>query len=337
MEGRGDGGGSSRGGSSEEVDEHGVQGYLSVIESPAMNSEKTGLLTAMLRLETRPHVLKVFSETARWHGQGEKGYFHGAPEDWNLVASALQSEESLSVLVAQRLSKAREGGKALRREDARATALQNALEVLPQDLHRKIVPATRTFLLRRTSKTMRAAVAKLDTVVVSRSGVKFRNGAGLKDKLNWLNAWCRMTVLDLNNCDLQEGGGQAIADVMRVNTTLTNLILVRNELGEGGAQAIAAALRENRTLTNLILHGNELGEGGGQAIADVLRVNTTLTNLNLGYNELGEGGGQAIAAALRVNTTLTELDLGVNFVGEGGGQAIADVLRVNTTLTNLNL
>ncbi len=39
-----------------------------------------------------------------------------------------------------------------------------------------------------------------------------------------------MTVLDLNDCDLQEGGGQAIADVLRVNTTLTNLNLYWNEL-----------------------------------------------------------------------------------------------------------
>ena len=70
-----------------------VQDYLSVIDSSAMNnSEKTGRLTDMLRLETRPFVLKVFSETARWHGQGEKGYFYGAPGDWNLVASALQCE-----------------------------------------------------------------------------------------------------------------------------------------------------------------------------------------------------------------------------------------------------
>ena len=72
------------------VEEHGVRDYLSVIESPAMNSEKTGLLTAMLRLETRPFVLKFFKETARWHA--EKGYFHGDPGDWNLVASALQCE-----------------------------------------------------------------------------------------------------------------------------------------------------------------------------------------------------------------------------------------------------
>ena len=160
--------------------------------------------------------------------------------------------------------------------DARATmGLQNALELLPQELHHKMLPANRTFVLRRTSKTMRAAVenAKLDTVVKRRYGVKFPNGAGLQDKLNGLNAWCRVTVLDLNECELREGGAQAIAAGLRVNHTLTELNLERNGLGEGAAQAIAAALRENHTLTKLHLCNNELGEGGGQAIAAALRVN----------------------------------------------------------------
>ena len=71
-----------------------VQDYLSVIESPAMDSKKTELITAMLRLETRPHVLKVFSERAMWRGQGEEGYFHGAPEDWNCVAAALRTSRA---------------------------------------------------------------------------------------------------------------------------------------------------------------------------------------------------------------------------------------------------
>jgi hypothetical protein len=157
----------------------------------------------------------------------------------------------------------------MEQRDATATiGLQDVLEVLPEEIHRKIVPATRTFVLRRTSKTMCAAVenAKLDTIVVRKSGVKFRNGAGLQDKFNGLNAWCRVTVLDLRKCDLQEC-----------------------DLQEGGAQAIAAVLRVNTTLTNLDLHYNQLGDGGGQAIASALRVNTTLTNLNLEYNELGEG------------------------------------------------
>ena len=98
-------------------------------------------------------------------------------------------------------------------------ALQNALEVLPQEMHNKLLPVTRTFVLRRTSKTMLAAVdnAKVDVVVVRRSGVKFRNGEGLLDKLNGLNAWCRVTELRLEECALGEGGGQAIAAALRVN------------------------------------------------------------------------------------------------------------------------
>ena len=79
------------------VEEHGVKDYLSVIESQELDSKKTELITAMLRPETRPHVLKVFSERATWRGQGEKGYFHGAPEDWNCVVAALRSE-TLSAL-----------------------------------------------------------------------------------------------------------------------------------------------------------------------------------------------------------------------------------------------
>ena len=82
-------------GDDDEVGEHGVQDYLSVIESQAMDSKKTELLTAMLRLEMRPLVLKVFSEITMWRGQGENGYFHGAPKDWNLVASALRSTEEV--------------------------------------------------------------------------------------------------------------------------------------------------------------------------------------------------------------------------------------------------
>ena len=147
--------------------------------------------------------------------------------------------------------------------DARATmGLQHALELLPQEMLNKIVPASRTFVLRRTSKTMCAAVenAKLDTFVVRSSGVKFPNGAGLQDKFNGLNALCRVTVLDLNQCELRKGGGQAIADVLRENRTLTNLNLGDNRLGQGGGQAIAAVLRVNTTLTELNLWGNELGE-----------------------------------------------------------------------------
>ena len=55
-------------------------------------------------------------------------------------------------------------------------------------MHSKIVPATRTFVMRRTSKTMRAAVENAEVDVVVVSGVEFRNGEGLLHKFNGLNA-----------------------------------------------------------------------------------------------------------------------------------------------------
>jgi len=82
-----------------------------------------------------------------------------------------------------------------------------------------------------------------------------------------------------------------------------------NGLGEGGGRALAETLRLNTTLTSLNLRGNGLREGGGQALAETLRLlNKTVTSLNLRSNGLGEGGGRALAEALRLNTTVTSLE-----------------------------
>ena len=47
-----------------------------------------------------------------------------------------------------------------------------------------------------------------NAVVQARRGVQFPDGRGLMDKLNGLNAWCKVTVLRLESCSLGEGGGQ---------------------------------------------------------------------------------------------------------------------------------
>jgi hypothetical protein len=107
-----------------------------------------------------------------------------------------------------------------------------------------------------------------------------------------------------------EGGGRALAEALRLNTTVTSLDLGVNDMGEGGA--LAEILRLNTTLESLNLRENGLGEGGGRALAEALRLTTTLASLNLYYNGLGEGGGRALAEALRLNAMLTSLNLGAN-------------------------
>ena len=167
--------------------------------------------------------------------------------------------------------------------------LQDAIELLPVEMLSKIVPPTRTFILRLTSKTIRTAVetAKLDVVVERKRGIKFSNGTGLRDKLNSLNEWCKVIVLRLVEC----------------------------ELGDDGAREIAAALRVNSTIQTFNLEGNSVGDDGGREIAVALRVNITIQMINLGANRVGDDGAREIAAALRVNSTFQTLNLSNNSVG----------------------
>ena len=96
--------------------------------------------------------------------------------------------------------------------------------------------------------------------------------------MNGLNAWCKVTVLRLYSCRLRNGGARALAQVLRLDTTLTSLDFVGN------------------------------GLGGGRALVETLRLNTTVTSFNLGFSALLEVGGRVLAEALRLNTTVTSLN-----------------------------
>ena len=70
---------------------------------------------------------------------------------------------------------------------------------------------------------------------------------------------------------------------------MTLLALYYNGLGEGGGRAIAETLRLNTTVTSLALYYNGLGEVGGRALAEALRLNTSVASLDLsGFNDLKE-------------------------------------------------
>ena len=87
-------------------------------------------------------------------------------------------------------------------------SLADALKLLPDELHVKMLPADRVFRLLETSKSMRMAVqnAKVHAHVKARSGVRFPDGQGLPENLNRLMAGCNITMLDLGHCKLGEGG-----------------------------------------------------------------------------------------------------------------------------------
>ena len=114
--------------------------------------------------------------------------------------------------------------------------LQDALsKQLPPEIHHTMLPASRTIALRQTSKTMRTAVEKADVVVQARRGIQFPGGQGLLDKLIGLSAWCKLTVLRLEECSLGEGGGRAQRPCATTpRSRRSTLALMTWERAEGG-------------------------------------------------------------------------------------------------------
>jgi len=205
--------------------------------------------------------------------------------------------------------------------------------VLLYDILNKILPPTRTFVLRLTSKTIKSVIenAKVDTIVMTKNDVMFT-----QDKLNSLNMWCNVTELYLKNCIFEENHN-AFVNALCANTTLVKLYLNGNFLKNDIVIAIVLALCENTTLSLLDLNRNKISDTGWCLIATVLDLNSTLVELYLNGNFLRENVVHAIADGLHTNTTLTALDLGNNNMREGGAHAIAEALRTNTTLEKLNL
>ncbi|KJE90017.1 hypothetical protein CAOG_009423 [Capsaspora owczarzaki ATCC 30864] len=137
--------------------------------------------------------------------------------------------------------------------------------------------------------------------------------------------------------EVGDAGALAIAEALKVNTTVTKIELCQNQIGEVGARALAETLKVNETVTWIAIWRNQIGDAGASAVAEALKVNKTVTCLILAENRIADAGAQAIAELIKVNKTLAWLNLSWNFIGEVGIQAIADAREFNPTQIDLNI
>ena len=131
---------------------------------------------------------------------------------------------------------------------------------------------------------------------------------------------------------------ESIAEMLKVNNTLTKLDLSVNSFYGQGAIALAEALKINHTLTDLNLTDNCIEGEGGEAIGEMLKVNKGLKKLSLYFCTITDAGGIAVVEALREdNKTLIDLDLGENMITDATMMVLTEVLKANTTLQRLGL
>jgi len=158
----------------------------------------------------------------------------------------------------------------------------------------------------------------------------------------------------------------ALADALRVNTTLKELYIFLYERGQETTRAlyeallginktlevlsfsherrnvevinsIAEFLSTNKTLKTLKLPFNKIDDVGTKALTDALYTNRTLKTLNLSRNRISDVGAKYLTDALSINTNLKVLDLSLNEITDEGASVIAEFLSTNRTLKALNL
>ncbi|CAF0985180.1 unnamed protein product [Didymodactylos carnosus] len=80
-----------------------------------------------------------------------------------------------------------------------------------------------------------------------------------------------------------------------------------NCIWEEGAKAIAEALKINSTLTSVDMGYSSTSEEGAKALEEGLKMNLTLTSLAIGIHTISKEVVQAVEEALKINTTLRSL------------------------------
>ena len=96
--------------------------------------------------------------------------------------------------------------------------------------------------------------------------------------------------------------------------------------------ALAEVLKHNTTVTDINFHGNSLAAQGAAALAGALRVNSCITALNLGGNQITSVGARSLAESLLAPTcALRSLLLYSNAITDDGVLELAFALGGSRT------
>ena len=149
--------------------------------------------------------------------------------------------------------------------------------------------------------------------------------------------------LDLNGNSIRDEGAVAIAQAAQCNDKLESLGLGRNGIRFAGAIEVAKYIRFSSALQNLDLSSNNLTNWGtdslklGITIAEALKVSSDLKNLDMSFNNLNEDAALSIVRAARHQDKVEVLGLAMCRIGSAGAAVLADYISFSSALKNLDL
>lgn len=128
-----------------------------------------------------------------------------------------------------------------------------------------------------------------------------------------------------------------LAEAIKVNNSLTHLIVHFGEYMSRPPESIFAALEANRTLKELQLSKCHINLFCALGLAKALLKNTSLCSLHITESQVSAHGMKLLGAALRVNTTLERLQISGRRLEFRGIFAVCASLAKNKTLKQLTL
>lgn len=130
---------------------------------------------------------------------------------------------------------------------------------------------------------------------------------------------------------------------LRATTSLTTLVLSRNNLDDALTAQLASALAINSTVCELNVSHNLIGSAGMEALARLFLHSYAggrrcmITRLDVSHNAGDARAGAAFASALRACPTLQQLVLSRNALGDGGASAVLAAVAGHTGCKHLEL
>lgn len=132
---------------------------------------------------------------------------------------------------------------------------------------------------------------------------------------------------------MNDGGIEVIAESMKLNRCIVELVLHNTHLKAGDSVFLCEALKTNSSLKLLDLRFNKRSGNWGHACSSNVELKSLLGIIRGVNAEIG----QFLGIALQQNKSLAEIKVGINRTDAKCKHLIADGLKVNNTLQRLDI
>ena len=149
---------------------------------------------------------------------------------------------------------------------------------------------------------------------------------------------CVIEQLSVCNCDIEDAGAAALAEVTTKTARLYSLDLSQNKLGHRTAVALARGFRNRGGLSSLNLSDTGFGNTFLPLFAKAIKKSPCkLLSLNLSKCDISDRGARSLCKAIPQCVSLETLNLDWNNIGPRSMYRLGDVISSHSTLINLHL